>query len=181
MFKKFESAESIVTTNQMKSSVQRAIRSKLVENYPNTEVYINEILPKKMNLKIVKCQDHIELISNDTEPLFFKKRDGPYYPTLRLLHMYPNMLPRVQVDKGAIKFVLSGAHIMCPGLTSAGAALPDECLPEECPVSVHAEGKEHALAIGHTKMRTDDIKTINKGIGIENVHYLNDGLWRMDL
>ncbi len=35
----------------------------------------------------------------------------------------PFMLPRMQVDKGAIKFVLSGANIMCPGLTSPGAKM----------------------------------------------------------
>ena len=35
----------------------------------------------------------------------------------------PFILPRQQVDKGAIKFVLSGANIMCPGLTSPGAKL----------------------------------------------------------
>jgi PUA domain protein len=35
------------------------------------------------------------------------------------------MLPHEQVDKGAIKFVLSGANIMCPGLTSKGAKLTD--------------------------------------------------------
>ena len=35
------------------------------------------------------------------------------------------MLPHQQVDKGAIKFVLSGANIMCPGLTSKGAKLTD--------------------------------------------------------
>ena len=29
----------------------------------------------------------------------------------------------MQVDKGAIKFVLSGANIMCPGLTSPGAKM----------------------------------------------------------
>lgn len=28
-----------------------------------------------------------------------------------------------QVDKGAIRFVLSGANIMCPGLTSPGAKM----------------------------------------------------------
>ena len=33
------------------------------------------------------------------------------------------MLPHMQVDKGAIKFVLSGANIMCPGLTSPGAKM----------------------------------------------------------
>ena len=48
-------------------------------------------------------------------------------------------------------------------------------------VSVHAEGKINALAIGHMKMSSDDIKSINKGVGIDNVHYLNDGLWRIDL
>lgn len=30
-----------------------------------------------------------------------------------------------QVDKGAIRFVLSGANIMCPGLTSPGAKMTD--------------------------------------------------------
>ena len=35
----------------------------------------------------------------------------------------PNMLPRLQVDKGAIRFILSGANIMCPGLTSPGARM----------------------------------------------------------
>lgn len=29
----------------------------------------------------------------------------------------------MQVDKGAIKFILSGANVMCPGLTSPGARM----------------------------------------------------------
>lgn len=33
------------------------------------------------------------------------------------------MMPHMQVDKGAIKFILSGANIMCPGLTSPGAKM----------------------------------------------------------
>lgn len=35
-------------------------------------------------------------------------------------------MKKLQVDRGAIKFVLSGANIMCPGLTSPGGALDDE-------------------------------------------------------
>ena len=46
------------------------------------------------------------------------------------------------------------------------------------PVAIYAEGKEHATAIGLTKMSTADIKSINKGIGVETLHYLNDGLWK---
>ncbi|CAG8558308.1 7321_t:CDS:2 [Cetraspora pellucida] len=66
---------------------------------------------------------------------------------------------------------------MCPGLTSKGARM-DEDLPADTIVGVFAEGKEHALAIGLTKMSTEDIKKINKNIGVENVHYLNDPLWK---
>lgn len=36
------------------------------------------------------------------------------------------MMARVQSDTGAVKFVLQGANIMCPGLTSPGADLPVE-------------------------------------------------------
>jgi PUA domain protein len=27
-------------------------------------------------------------------------------------------------------------------------------------------------------MSTGDMVSVNKGIGVENLHYLNDGLWR---
>jgi hypothetical protein len=36
----------------------------------------------------------------------------------------------------------------------------------ETPVAIYAEGKEHAMAIGYTKMSTADMKSINKGIGV---------------
>lgn len=48
----------------------------------------------------------------------------------------------------------------------------------EEPVAIYAEGKEHATAVGLTKMSTSDIRNINKGIGVETLHYLNDGLWK---
>ncbi len=120
----------------------------------------------------VSSHEHIEILTVNGELLFFRQRDGPFYPTLRLLHKCktafifircfpcrkyclrfqkiayftqvtlsvnlvrvtnaccshvcspdPFILPHQQVDKGAIKFVLSGANIMCPGLTSPGAKL----------------------------------------------------------
>ena len=44
-------------------------------------------------------------------------------------------------------------------------------------MAIYAEGKQHALAVGITKMSTADIKSVNKGIGVDTVHHLNDGLW----
>jgi PUA domain protein len=42
-----------------------------------------------------------------------------------------------------------------------------------------AEGKQHAVAIGKMKLSTDDIKKKNKGVGVDTLHYLCDGLWIM--
>ena len=68
----------------------------------------------------------MQLVILGDEPLFFAARDDPWLPTLRLLHKYPLMMNRLRVDTGAIKFVLSGANIMCPGLTSPGATIHTE-------------------------------------------------------
>ncbi|XP_047003369.1 malignant T-cell-amplified sequence 1 homolog [Schistocerca americana] len=178
MFKKFDEKESVTGVQQLKSSVQKGIRTKLVDQYPYLENYVDSVLPKKDTYRIVKCHDHIEILVNTSgELLFFRHREGPWIPTLRLLHKYPFLLPWEQVDKGAIRFVLSGANIMCPGLTSPGAKMTP--VPKGTIVAVMAEGKQHALAIGITTLSTEDIAKVNKGIGVENYHYLNDGLWQM--
>ncbi|XP_065081546.1 malignant T-cell-amplified sequence 1 homolog [Ochlerotatus camptorhynchus] len=178
MFKKFDEKESISGVQQLKSSVQKGIRNKLIEQYPHVEGHIDLVLPKKDQFRIVKCHDHIEILVNSVgEQLFFRHREGSWMPTLRLYHKYPLFLPMEQVDKGAIRFVLSGANIMCPGLTSPGACMTK--VDKGTVVAIMAEGKNHALAIGQTTLSTDDIAKVNKGVGVENCHYLNDGLWQM--
>lgn len=178
MFKKFEDGD-ISATVQLKSSVQKNIKTKLVEQFPNLDKYVDVIMPKKEQLRVAKCPDHIELlVTANGHHLFYRQREGPYFPSLRLIHQYPDIAPTLQVDRGAIKFVLSGANIMCPGLTSPGGRVPDD-IESETVVTIMAEDKEHALAIGLTKLSGKDIKGINKGIAVETVHYLNDGLWRL--
>ncbi|KAJ2161038.1 translation machinery-associated protein 20 [Coemansia sp. RSA 552] len=178
MFKKFNLSESSSGQNSVKASVVRGIRAKLIEQFPDIEAHIDEILPKKANLVQIKCKDRLVLFTVDGEVLFFQHFDDPIIPTLHLLHQYPDIMPKVQVDRGAIKFVLSGANIMCPGLTSPGAWLPEKGLEKGAVVAVMAEGKENALATGITTMSTEDIKKINKGNGVELVQYLNDPLWK---
>lgn len=179
MFKKFSEKENVSGVQQLKSSVQKEIRRKIIDAYPPFEEYLDQVLPKKENFKVVKCHEHIELLASaNGDILFFKHRDAQWIPCLRLLHQFPFILPWQQVDKGAIKFVLSGANIMCPGLTSPGAKMTRN-LERERIVAVMAEGKQHAVAIGLMKLSTEEIRNINKGVGVENLHYLNDGLWQM--
>ncbi|GAA5952002.1 hypothetical protein JCM3765_005164 [Sporobolomyces pararoseus] len=256
MFKKFSPKEDIAGNAPMKSSLQRQIRSKILEQYPylskpalplpkalapavedsdeeaededlgkrkkgagkekkskkegkggkkgrkgqaaeepeeqeesaaaggeeESLTVMDTLWPKKEGCSLVKCREHVSMYTVHGEPLFFQHFDGPFYPTLKVLHKYPGMLPRVGVDRGAIKFVLGGANIMCPGMTSATGYLPptEQNIPKGTPVAVHAYGKENALAIGLTAMSTDDIRSINKNIGVDMIHFLGDDLWKID-
>jgi PUA domain protein len=87
----------------------------------------------------------------------------------------------VKVDRGAIRFLLAGAHMMCPGLTSVGGYLPptEDALPSGTLVAIHAEGKEHAIGVGITKLGTEEMRKVNKGVGVETVTYLGDELWAL--
>jgi len=71
--------------------------------------------------------------------------------------------------------------MMCPGLTSAGGYLPpsEEALAADIPVAIHAEGKEHAVGVGITKMSSEEMRKVNKGVGVETVTYLGDDLWAL--
>ena len=81
------------------------------------------------------------------------------------------MLVHEQVDRGAIKHVISNANIMCPGwhdrsplprihtaaagLTSPGARMTPA--PAGVAVAVMAEAKVHALAVGLTKLSSEEM------------------------
>ncbi len=91
------------------------------------------------------------------------------------------MMVRVQADKGAIPFLLSGANCMCPGLTSAGGVLPDG-LSENTPVLIMIEGKEHAIGVGILKMSSEQmyaagssrlsfVRTLTRSLAILNLRH----------
>ena len=70
--------------------------------------------------------------------------------------------------------------MMCPGMTSKGGYLPpaESELMAGTAVALHAEGKEHAVAVGLLKLSTEKIKRVNKNVGVETITYLGDDLWQ---
>ncbi|KAH0603877.1 uncharacterized protein H6S33_007536 [Morchella sextelata] len=169
---------------KLKSSVQRALRTKITDQFPLLAPHIDELIPKKSQLDLIKAPDRISLYALGADILFFQHHDDALFPHLRVVHRFPQCFPTLQIDRGAIRFVLSGAQLMCPGLTSPGARLPEKGEEEVragTVVAIGAEGKGEACMVGLLKMDTEAIKSVNKGVGVETVHYLGDGLWRLDV
>ena len=181
--------------------MQRSIKAQIAESNPHVEESVlDELFPKKPPLVQYKAGPHITLYcrqapDNDEDdddddipqktkgqqPIFFQHRDGPILPTLKFIHAFPDLgWTSVTVDKGAIPFILGGAAIMCPGLTNPGGDLGTETLEVGRGVIVMAEGKEHAIAVGHMKLSSEDVKNVNKGVAIETAHFLGDGLFQVD-
>ncbi|EJD05989.1 uncharacterized protein FOMMEDRAFT_166285 [Fomitiporia mediterranea MF3/22] len=180
MFKKFAQSDITGKTN-VKSSAQRAIRDTLIRDLKVDTEKLEQIWPKKEVLVHVKCRDHISIYTVNGDPLFFQQHEEQLYPTLWLVQKYPSILPRLQVDRGAIRFLLAGANMMCRGFTSPGGELPptDQAIEASKPVAIFCEGKEHPAAIGFTKLSTEEIKSVNKDVGVELKMYLGDDLWKM--
>ncbi|RKF79894.1 Translation machinery-associated protein 20 [Golovinomyces cichoracearum] len=210
MFKKDISPGS---KSKVKSSVQRSLRAQLIRVYPLLTPYIDEIIPKKEQLeamKIYNSPDRVTLFLLPSPssspigiPLFFQHMSDTLLPHLKLVHRFPNCFPSIRIDRGAIRFVLSGATLMAPGLTSKGGRLPSgneneqgkygevgvkeveeawyggkELLKGES-VVICAEGKKEACAVGILTMGTKDVKEKGKGPVVEEGHYLGDGLWKL--
>ena len=113
MFKRFSVADDISTQTALKSSIQRSIKKTISEQYPSIADFIDDIIPKKGDILEAKgCvttlffgielrkredrslvspmpgrrKDRLMFVVSDGEPLFYRVRDGPFYPTLRVLH-----------------------------------------------------------------------------------------------
>ena len=179
-FRNFDPEADVSGSTPCKTSAQRAMVQRILEQYPALSADTLElVLPKKAQCTLVKGKDGVVFVVSPVlkTPVFFQQRDGPFYPTLRFLHMAGDALPKLGIDKGGIKFILKGANVMCKGVTSPGGSIPTD-LPAGTIVQVMAEGKELPLAIGVTALSTDDMKKLNAGTGIDIVHFLGDDLWR---
>ena len=60
MFKKFNPAENVAGRQNLKTSVQRGIRSKIIDTFPKLEPHMEDIIPKKSQLSLVKWLVYME-------------------------------------------------------------------------------------------------------------------------
>jgi malignant T-cell-amplified sequence len=181
MFRKFDASSDVSTSTQMKSSVQRALKSQLLQHHPGlTEEVLEGLVPRKQPLIQYKVGPHLMLYCRriehedrvpTDEPVLFRHRDGPVLPTLKVAHRHPTLkFQRVTVDRGAIPFILGGANIMCPGLTKdPGSEMPPDGVEKDAHgfdrpglekgdgVVVYAEGKDHAIAIAVMSMSSSEM------------------------
>lgn len=126
--------------------------------------YAQDFMDKKSNVAQV---DNLLYVNN--QPLFIHLFDE-WVPSLKLL-LKKIVLPKVVVDKGAIKFVVNGADIMRPGITQCDDFEKDSF------VVIVDETVGTPIAIGKCHLSSKELMEQTGGKHITNLHYVGDEYW----
>ncbi len=116
-----------------------------------------------------------EFYAENKKILAFKIGDR-VFPSLRVLNEGLIKLPSVTVDMGAVPYVTNGADVMAPGITQISDELKAGTI-----IMIIDENFGKAIAIGELLFDGSEIKEMTKGKAIQNIHYVNDNIWKMKL
>jgi len=132
------------------------------------------LIPKKANVEYLEVEPN-PFILVDGEPHIIIIDEKPF-PTLKATLGNEIDGKRVVVDMGAIKFVTNGADIMSPGIVET-----DENIKPNDVVIIVEETYKKPLAIGIAEITGEEMLNNNSGKAIQNIHYLGDDIWNLEI
>lgn len=107
-----------------------------------------------------------------------KNEEGERFAFLTLRGFLQHMDAKkwVEVDHGAIPFLMKGADCMVAGVHGADASIEEGEL-----VWIRDMTHKRPLAIGWATLAGPELKDEMKGKGIKTLHWVGDELWGMEL
>lgn len=125
---------------------------KIDNNFKKEEIYIDE----EKNIYFM-----------NKKPIAFKYNDI-IVPHLKFLTEYDNEMKYIKVDEGAIKYILNGADVFRPGIKEFSENINKNDLV------LILSPDNSILGIGLSLLSSEELKKIEKGKCIINLHYIND-------
>jgi PUA-domain protein len=147
--------------NKMRKQYSKSETKEFLNKFPYLENYVD----KKSNL----VEDDNKIYINNSIQLICIQHI--WLPHLKLLLKNNNILPKVTVDMGAVKFVVNGADIMRPGITNVEDFSKDDL------VVIIDETHSKPLSVCKALFSSDEIKEMKTGKVLQNLHYIGDEYW----
>lgn len=136
-----------------------------IKDLINSCSFLNGLLDKKSN--VVEENDLLFVNKN----LVAIRFEGNLVPSLKMLISKTDLLPKVVVDRGAIRFVVKGADIMRPGIISADSFQKSEF------VVIVDENYGKPLAVGKSLFDSKTLLDMKEGKVLLNLHQIGDKYW----
>ncbi len=126
---------------------------------------------KKDMVELLEDKHKIILINKDPAFVYYEEK---LVPALKYLQTH-EILKKIAIDVGAIKFVVNGADVMRPGIIF----IDPEIKKDEVIVVIDGIHKK-ALAVGIALFSGSEMQAMNTGKVIKNVHWVGDEIWQMN-
>ena len=127
-------------------------------------------IPKVKNLKVYEIDNETNLITGkEIKILKIKDEYLPFLSEISTLKKFPF----VQVDMGAVKFMCKGANLMRPGIKKFSEFSKNDI------VCIVEESQNKFLAVGKSEVDSSELKTMDKGEVLKNLHYISDKTWEI--
>jgi len=156
----------IKSRNVLRKTDQKALVNDITEAFGDASAFEGK------KLEHVET-DEWDFIFVEGEPLLFKI-EGKIFPTVKGALKLAPARRKVIVDPGAVKYIVNGADVMCPGIVEA-----DPLIKEGDLVIVAEQAHGKALAIGRALVPGKDMVK-GKGKAVKSIHYVGDELWKLE-
>lgn len=123
--------------------------------------------------RIDNKENDLVIISINRIPAFFYY-ENRLLPTIKFLHSQKEkLLKTITVDMGAIKFLVSGADIMRPGIVDI-----DQDIIQNEIIAIIDQKNKTIISIGISMFDASEMNTQEKGKSVRNIHYIGDNVWK---
>ena len=130
---------------------------------------IERLLGSKTGVEVNETEI-AEVFIFDGRPLL-ARYNGVLFPTLYFEELF-SIIPKIVVDMGAVPYVCKGADVMAPGVRAIKGEFEENAL-----LLVVDERHGKPLAVGVALFGSEDMKVLNSGKIVKNLHYVGDKLW----
>lgn len=161
-------------TAKRRHSIRKSQVGSIIDALRNEIGSSADLFTGKM-FEVIETGQDLHLYLVDKQP-YLLEMSGVIFPSLRGALSKPFPERRVTVDMGAVSFVINGADIMRPGITSVS---PD--VKAGRPVQIVDERHQKPLALGIAQYDAEELLALEKGKGVKTYHYVGDEIWTIEL
>jgi PUA domain protein len=148
---------------------EKEARSFLLEASKMLGTNISQFMGSKTSVELNESEI-AEIFIFNGKPLLARS-DGMIFPTLSFGEIF-SVIPTIVVDMGTVPYVCKGADVMAPGVV----AIKGEFKKNDFLLIVD-ERHRKPLAVGVALLGSEDMKNLNSGKIVKNLHYVGDKLW----
>ena len=133
------------------------------------KINFEKIFESKIHVEMLEIEN-IEIIILNQRPLIARSTEC-FFPTLFFNEIFSSY-PKLVVDMGAIPYVCNGADVMAPGVQRIEGVFAKNDL-----LLIVDEKFNKPLAIGLSLFGSEEMKNLEHGKLVKNLHYVGDKLW----